>query len=185
MSAAEGTTLTFTIHLSAPSPRAVLVHYASADDTAAAPSDYTAAAGDLELAPGQTAAAISIAVNGDNAVEADERFRLNLSNPRAARIADPQGIGTITNDDVAVSPSSPPPVRAASQELPPPEAGEEVNALPKSGTVRVKLAARTASSSSRRVNRSRSGRWLTPPRAGSRSWPRAVRVQISTTGFSG
>ena len=37
----------------------------------------------------------------------------------------------------AQSSGPPPPV---DEELPPPEAGEEVNALPKSGTVRVKVA---------------------------------------------
>ena len=82
-----------------------------------------------------------ITVNGDTVVEADEQFRVSLSSPSGASVGDSQGIGTIRNDDVAVSPSSspPPPVQAASQELPPPVAGEEVNALPVSGTVRVKV----------------------------------------------
>ena len=130
--AAEGTGLTFTVRLSRAATQVVRVHYATADDTATAPSDYTAASGDLEFAPGETAKAVTIGVSADGAVEADERFTVSLSGAAGARLADSVGVGTILNDDAPV-------VSSSSQELPPPEAGEEVNALPKSGTVRVKV----------------------------------------------
>ena len=122
---------TFTVGLPAPSASPVRVHYATADDTAAAPSDYTAAAGDLEFAPGQTTKTVSITVNGDGDVEADERFRVNLSGASGAGFADAQGIGTIVNDDSAPQNSQP--------QLPPPVPGKQVNALPAQGTVKVKL----------------------------------------------
>ena len=52
-----------------------------------------------------------------------------------------QRVCTVTADDQPPPPPSPPPPPPEKgQELPPPEAGEEVNALPKSGTVRVKIA---------------------------------------------
>ena len=137
--AAEGSALTFTVALSAPSTEVVRVHYATADESATAPVDYVAAAGDLEFAPGETSKPISITVNGDTTVEPDERFRVNLSDARGARWPTRKGSATIANDDVAAN-ATPPPVRAAQQELPPPEAGAEVNALPKSGTVKVKVA---------------------------------------------
>lgn len=40
-------------------------------------------------------------VNGDAAIEPDETFFVNVTNVTGASVADGQGIGTITNDDVA------------------------------------------------------------------------------------
>jgi hypothetical protein len=53
-------------------------------------------------AAGALTQTISVTVNGDITVEGDETFFVNLSNPTGASIADNQGLGTITNDDVAV-----------------------------------------------------------------------------------
>jgi Calx-beta domain len=131
------TALTLTVTLPAPTTSTVRVHYSTADDTATAGSDYVAAAGDLEFAPGQTAKPVSIAVNGDGDVETDERFRLNLSSASGARLIDAQGIGTIANDDAATVVQAQ--QQPQEQELPPPEAGKNVNAVPKSGTVKVKV----------------------------------------------
>jgi hypothetical protein len=128
---AGGRVFTFTVTLSAPSSRAVRVSYATADGTASAPSDYAAAAGTVEFAPGETSKPVSVTVNGDTTVEADERFSLNLSSPSGARIADAQGFGTIFNDDVTVVPLPP--------QLPAPVPGERLNVVPKSGTVTIKL----------------------------------------------
>ncbi len=121
------------------------MHYATADDTATAGSDYVAAAGDLEFTPGQTAKTVSITVNGDADVEADEHLRLNLSNPSGARIVDSQGVGTIVNDDVETvvhqqqQQPQQQPQQPQEEQLPPPEAGKTVNAEPTSGTVTIKL----------------------------------------------
>ena len=132
-------TLTFTVALSAPGTDTVGVHFATTDDTAGAPLDYVAAGGDLEFAPGETAKQVSITVNGDTTVEGDERFRVNLSNASGARLADSQGVGTIANDDIFVLPSPPPNDPPPPDDLPPPNAGKSVNAVPKSGTVKIKV----------------------------------------------
>ena len=44
--------------------------------------------------------AFSVLVNGDAADEPDETFFVNVTNVTGADVADGQGLGTITNDDV-------------------------------------------------------------------------------------
>jgi len=75
------------------------VEYATVDGTAMAGSDYTAAAGQLTFAPGQTERTVTVAVGGDATIEPDETFTVELGNPNGATIADFQGLGTIRNDD--------------------------------------------------------------------------------------
>jgi len=103
------TSVTLTVSLSGATSVPVSVNYATADATATAGSDYVAAAGSLSFAPGETSHTIELTVNGDTAVEPDETFLVNLSNPVFATIADGQGVVTITHDDV-VPPSEPQPV---------------------------------------------------------------------------
>ncbi|GEA28482.1 hypothetical protein MiAbW_03057 [Microcystis aeruginosa NIES-4325] len=105
--------LIFKVTLSTTSTQTITVNYATADDTATAGSDYTAKTGTLTFTPGQISQDIIISVNGDTAIEPDETFLINLSNPSNALITDNQGLGTITNDDgdnisvtLAVSPAS-------------------------------------------------------------------------------
>jgi hypothetical protein len=95
------TNATFTASLSAASATAVTVDFATADDTATAPGDYTAASGTLTFAPGETTKTITVLVNGDTLVEPNETFFVNLANAVGATIADAQGLGTIVNDDLA------------------------------------------------------------------------------------
>lgn len=97
------TTASFTVSLSAPSAQTVTVGYATADGTATtADADYVAVAGGtVTFAPGQTTRPASVTVNGDAKSEANETFTVNLSGQVNATVADGQGIGTITNDDVA------------------------------------------------------------------------------------
>ncbi|MCA2636467.1 Calx-beta domain-containing protein, partial [Microcystis sp. M18BS1] len=116
----SGTTnAVFTVTLSNPVDTAITLNYATADGTATtADNDYTAiATTPLTFNAGETSKAITVAVNGDNQVESNETFFVNLSslnaNGRNVTIADNQGQGTITNDDLilpsitlAVSPSS-------------------------------------------------------------------------------
>ncbi len=89
----------FTVSLSAPSDFSVTVDVATADGSAVAGSDYQALSTKITLPPGTTSHPVSVTVNGDLTVEADETFLVNLSNPSGATLADPQGTGTITNDD--------------------------------------------------------------------------------------
>jgi hypothetical protein len=95
-----GTTpVVFPVTLSPASASTVTVHYATADGTASAPSDYTAQSGNVSFSPGITTGNVTILVNGDTTPETDETFFVNLSNPTNAQIADPQGVGVIGNDD--------------------------------------------------------------------------------------
>ncbi len=98
------TTFTFTVSLSAPSALPVTVNYATADGTAQAGTDYTAASGSLTIPANQTTGTISITVNGDTVAEPDETFFVNLSGAINATLAKGVGVGTIRNDDTAVSP---------------------------------------------------------------------------------
>jgi hypothetical protein len=109
VSLAEGdsgeTDFTFTISLSETSASDVNVDFATADDSAGAPDDYTAISGTATIAAGATSATVTVTVKvqGDTTEEADETFFVNLSNPVNATIADNQGLGTITNDDTVVN----------------------------------------------------------------------------------
>jgi hypothetical protein len=89
----------FTVTLSNASSQTVTVNYATADGTATAGSDYSAASGSVIFDPGQTSKPVSVTVNGDTTFEASETFNVNLSGATNATIADSQGVGTITNDD--------------------------------------------------------------------------------------
>lgn len=97
----SGTTLaTFTLSLSAASSNPVTVTYATADGTATAGSDYTAASGTVTFAPGQDRQTLVVAVAGDSVPESDESFVVNLSQPTNATLGTSQGQATIQNDDI-------------------------------------------------------------------------------------
>ena len=94
--------LAFVVTLGAPSGIEVSFDYATADGTATAGSDYTAAAGSLVFAPGEVARTIRVAVADDDMDEADEEtFVLTLSALRNATAADVSATGTIRDDDLA------------------------------------------------------------------------------------
>jgi hypothetical protein len=95
------TDFTFTISIDVASASDVNVDYATADDSAAAASDYTAISGTATITAGATSTTVTVKVQGDTAVESNETFFVNLSNPVNATIADNLGLGTITNDDSA------------------------------------------------------------------------------------
>ena len=89
----------FTVSLGVPSVQTVYVDYATADGTARSASDYGAVSGTLSFDPGVTAQTIAVVVSGDALNEADETFFVDLTNPVKGILADPQGLGTLTNDD--------------------------------------------------------------------------------------
>ena len=93
----------FTVTLSAASGQTVSVNYAIADGTATQPADYTNTTGTLTFTPGQTTRTITVPVIGETVPEANETFFVNLSGATNVTIADNQGVGTITNDDVPVT----------------------------------------------------------------------------------
>jgi hypothetical protein len=98
-----GTTLAiFTATLSFASNLPVTVTYTTANGSATAPADYTAASGLLVIPPGSLSGTISVNVVRDALDENDETFRVLLSNPVSVNLANTEAIGTIIDDDVTV-----------------------------------------------------------------------------------
>ena len=93
----------FTVTLSEGSNRPVQVPWATADATsgpaATAGLDYLAASGTLTFAPGETEANVPVEILDDSLDELDETFRLVLSGPDGATLADGEAVGTILDDD--------------------------------------------------------------------------------------
>ncbi len=92
---------TFNVTLSEAITQVVTLDYSTANDTAIAPTDYSAILPSvLNFPPGTTTQTITVQIKGENLVEDNETFFVNLSNPSSGvLIADNQGIGSITNDD--------------------------------------------------------------------------------------
>lgn len=103
LSVAEGasgfTNAAFTVVLSAASGKEVKVNFTSIDGSALAPGDYTAVSGTLIFAPGVTTRTINVPIKGDLLDEPNETYRINLTTPVNATIADNQALGTIRDDD--------------------------------------------------------------------------------------
>ncbi|MGN6368145.1 MAG: choice-of-anchor R domain-containing protein [Phycisphaerae bacterium] len=95
-------TMTFTVTLDNPAPFPVSVDYATADGTALAGTDYTAANGTLTFAPGETSKTISVTITGITA-SSDESLSLNLSNATNASITAGTANGTITYGGIDLS----------------------------------------------------------------------------------
>ncbi len=91
----------FDVSLTGLSAATVSVSYATSPGTASAGSDYQHVAASLAWAPGTNATkTVWVPVAGDRVAESDETYTLDLAAPVAASLADPQGLGTILNDDV-------------------------------------------------------------------------------------
>jgi len=83
---------------------AVTVHYATADGSALAGSDYTGQSGTLSFARSDAAKTVSVPIIDDTTNEGDETFRLQLSNPSGVGSSgnDLSGTATISDDDAVV-----------------------------------------------------------------------------------
>ena len=79
---------------------------ATADNTATtADDDYEAQSLTAQAIPaGETTYTFTVAVNGDSVTEPAETFFVNVTNVIGVPVTDGQGIGTISNDDVPVTP---------------------------------------------------------------------------------
>ncbi|MCP4348818.1 MAG: hypothetical protein GY795_25345 [Desulfobacterales bacterium] len=104
-------TAQFSVSLSHAGAASVTVNYATADSTASAGTDYTAAGPTtITFAAGDnTDKTISVTVSGDYYDEDDEIFYVNLTPGGNVSAADTRGICTITDDDTAgftVTPAS-------------------------------------------------------------------------------
>ena len=83
------------------STQTVTAHWATANNTATAPADYTAASGTVTFAPGQTSKTVPVTIKGDTLDEANESFYVAFSAPVNGVIGGffGLGVGTITDDD--------------------------------------------------------------------------------------
>ena len=79
------------------------VNFATSNGSATtADSDYVGKSGLLQFGANELSKTISVTLNGDTKVEANETFNVLLSSAtNGATISDGQGVGTITNDDAA------------------------------------------------------------------------------------
>ena len=93
-------TFNFAVTLSSPSNQTITVAYQTSNVSAVAGTDYITQTGTITFNPGEISKTVGVIVNGDTSVENNETFKVNLSTPVNATIADGEGIGTINNDDV-------------------------------------------------------------------------------------
>ena len=94
-------TMQFKINLTSAAASAVTVNYLTSNSTAIAGTDYTAAAGTLTIAAGQTSGIISVGVLADQAATTNRVFYLSLSGPSGAIVATPKLSGTIVEENTA------------------------------------------------------------------------------------
>ncbi|MBE9104744.1 DUF4347 domain-containing protein [Nostoc cf. edaphicum LEGE 07299] len=105
VSVKEGTTgmitnANFVVTLSNEFYQRVIVNYSTSDGTAkVSDSDYNFGLGTIIFDYGETSKVISIGVRGDNKVEPNETFFVNIYGGANAIFNNNQGVGTIKNDD--------------------------------------------------------------------------------------
>lgn len=103
VSVAEGqlgfTRAVFALALDGPGDGPAAVHYATAPLTAKEGVDYQAAEGTLQIAAGQTAAAITVQVIGNTIAQPDRTFQLTLGGAQGVTLARAAATGTIRDDD--------------------------------------------------------------------------------------
>ena len=92
------------VTLSRSSDTTVTVGYATADGSATAGRDYTAASGTLTFSPGTTSLNVDIAISDDVVEEDTETLTVALSDARNADISDATGQVTILDDDEVPGP---------------------------------------------------------------------------------
>ena len=99
--AGETTMASVDVALTGLTAKTVHVDYSTADGSAAAPDDYQATSGTLTFSPGQAVQSVEIPIVGDDSVEGDQTFALNLSGPDQATIGKGQATITVQDNDVA------------------------------------------------------------------------------------
>ena len=95
----QDATLDFVVTLSRAASWTVSVDYATADGSATAGEDYSAASGTLTFNAGETTKTVRVAVLDDVVNDGEETLTLTLSNPSGAWIEDGEATGTIENSD--------------------------------------------------------------------------------------
>jgi hypothetical protein len=95
--------IAFTVSLSMAYDVPVTIHYATANSTATAGSDYQTSSGILLIPAGQISGTITLQVSGDRLPEPIETFFVNLSNPNCGVITDDQGVGSIVDNEPRIT----------------------------------------------------------------------------------
>ena len=90
---------TFTLTLSGPSVESIAVRAITAAGTATASTDYSSLNLVVIFQPGTVTRTLDVTILGDTALEQNETFSVNLSEPFGTTIADGLGAGTILDDD--------------------------------------------------------------------------------------
>jgi len=103
------TNFDFTVSLTSPAGvGGVTFNASTADGTtnpANAGSDYVALSNQpFTITQGNSSTTVTVQVNGDTTPELNETFFVNITNIVGATAGDIQGLGTITNDDVGLTP---------------------------------------------------------------------------------
>lgn len=95
----------FKVRISESSGSPITLSYATADGTALAGADYTAASGAVTFAPGETVKTVTIDIVGDTVSEGTEQFSLVVTPTGAIAngVSDSTGIATITDDDTTTN----------------------------------------------------------------------------------
>jgi Calx-beta domain-containing protein len=94
-------TAVFTVSLSSPVAQTATVAFATADGTATAGLDYSATAGTLVFAAGETSRTVAVPVLADRVAGSTQTFFVNLSSPGGAVMGKTRGVGTILNPNPA------------------------------------------------------------------------------------
>jgi len=94
---------TFEIVLSDPSKQEVSFDYKTIDGTAVAGRDYQQASGRVTIPAGATKEQIKVVFWGNQLLDNDRSFQVQLSNPVNVRLTRTAATATIVNDDVATS----------------------------------------------------------------------------------
>ena len=157
-------TATFTVSLSAPSGKPIIVDYATASGTATTPADYVAASGTLSFDPGDTSKTVDVNVQGDALDEVRRDVHRRPVQPdEPAWILDGTGLGTILDDD--------PPPTASIDDVTVTEGDSRHHRPP---TFTVSLSGPSGKPMSHRLRdgrrNGRRARVTTPPHPGTLSW---------------
>lgn len=96
-------TATFTLALSAQSGQPLTVEYTTADGSAEAGRDYSAAAGSVTFAAGETTKTVLVAITPNGTDELDRSFFLRVGGSSVV-VADGEGVATIEDDDEPAPP---------------------------------------------------------------------------------
>ena len=83
-----GAPLAFAVTLSRPASERLTVDYATADGSAQAGMDYTAASGTLTFQAGESSQTVNVTVLDDSHDDTEETLTLTLSNPSSGRLTD-------------------------------------------------------------------------------------------------